>query len=101
MEGKKSKYDIKAIKKAFNVVGSLNITRSARQGARTLSFSDADVIETIQSLKTGNFHKAMTSHNNSSIWQDVYHAAWKEKSLYVKFTTDSVGDLLLISFKEK
>jgi motility quorum-sensing regulator/GCU-specific mRNA interferase toxin len=46
------------------------------------------------------FFKSMTSAWNSAVWQDVYHVAYEGLLLYVKFTTDAEG-YLVISFKEK
>ena len=40
------------------------------------------------------------SDANSAIWQDVYHVPHGSLVLYVKFTTDIEG-YLVISFKEK
>jgi hypothetical protein len=42
----------------------------------------------------------MTTLANSAIWQDVYHAPYRGIVLYVKFTTDAEG-YLVISFKER
>lgn len=42
----------------------------------------------------------MTSQWSSAIWQDVYHVPHEGIVLYVKFTTDPEG-YLVISFKEK
>lgn len=41
----------------------------------------------------------MTTHHDHTIWQDVYHAAWNGKTLYVKF--QRVGVYFVISFKEQ
>jgi hypothetical protein len=46
------------------------------------------------------FFKSMTSDANSAIWQDVHHVKHDTYVLYVKFTTDAAG-YLVISFKEK
>lgn len=43
----------------------------------------------------------MTSKLDNKIWQDVYHVPHGETVLYVKFTTDSEGKHLVVSFKEK
>ena len=51
-------------------------------------------------MTRGQFYKAMTSDVNSAIWQDVYHVPHESIVLYVKFTTDIEG-YLVISFKEK
>jgi hypothetical protein len=42
----------------------------------------------------------MTSLASSEIWQDVYHVPHGGLVLYVKFTTDSEG-YVLVSCKEK
>lgn len=42
----------------------------------------------------------MTARANSAIWQDVYYVPYGAIVLYVKFTTDAEG-YLVISFKEK
>ena len=36
---------------------------------------------------------------NASVWQDVYKPVIDGQELYVKFTLDALGALLLISFK--
>ena len=45
-------------------------------------------------------YKSMTSVASRAIWQDVYHVPWNGIVLYVKFTTDADG-YLVISLKEK
>jgi hypothetical protein len=42
----------------------------------------------------------MPSDINPAIWQDVYKPIIEGSELYVKFTLDTQGELLLISFKE-
>jgi len=42
----------------------------------------------------------MPSDANPAVWQDVYKPRVRGQDLYVKFTLDSRGELLLISFKE-
>ena len=41
----------------------------------------------------------MPSEINPAIWQDVYKPVIEGRELYVKFTLDTQGGLLLISFK--
>ncbi len=40
------------------------------------------------------------SNVDPSVWQDVYQPIIAGRQLYIKFTLDTPGDLLLISFKE-
>jgi motility quorum-sensing regulator / GCU-specific mRNA interferase toxin len=44
----------------------------------------------------------MTSNYDASVWQDVYHPAYNEMTLYVKFTDNgTLAEFTLLSFKEK
>jgi motility quorum-sensing regulator/GCU-specific mRNA interferase toxin len=61
---------------------------------------DSDVVAVIQALTLTDFEKSMTSKADHRIWQDVYKPSVGGRTLYVKFTLDAKGALLLISFKE-
>jgi motility quorum-sensing regulator / GCU-specific mRNA interferase toxin len=61
---------------------------------------DDAVVAVIQGLSPHDFDKSMRSMADHRVWQDVYRAHVKGRELYVKFTLDSQGALLLISFKE-
>lgn len=100
MEKRKPHHSLDAIKAVFCTPEKLNITKTARNCARSLGINLDQVVAIVQSLSAKNFYKSMTSDLNSSIWQDVYHVAHGKTELYVKFTTDSRG-YLLISLKEK
>jgi len=41
----------------------------------------------------------MTTHVNVKVWQDVYHAQWRGKPLYVKFQKHE--EYFVVSFKEQ
>ena len=58
------------------------------------------MVELIQGLTRDQVYESMTSIADNRIWQDVYHVAWNDLVLRVKFTTDALG-YLVISFKEK
>ena len=68
--------------------------------AKALGIRDHDIVEAIQGLSRGKFYKSMTAYSDSHIWQDVYHANFGGRTLYVKFMKDGLGHLIL-SFKEK
>ncbi|MFE0755581.1 type II toxin-antitoxin system MqsR family toxin [Inquilinus sp. NPDC058860] len=89
-----------AIKAAFANPSTMNRTVVSKQGADALKMADAQVVAVIQALIPADFDKSMTSLANHKIWQDVYRPTTTGTSLYVKFTTDSMGAYLLISFKE-
>ena len=98
-------YDLNDVKTEFNNVRRLSergrITGSARRGYTQLGMSDADVIDAIQLLETGQFHKTMPSDSNANVMQDVYYSEWKGDEIYVKFVQNEGSFFLtLLSFKE-
>lgn len=100
MEKKKPHYALDAIKATFVSVRSLRITKTALSCAEALGLELKDIVAIIQAMTRAQFYKSMTSHASSAIWQDVYHVPHGAIVLYVKFTTDAEG-YLVISFKEK
>lgn len=100
MEKRRPHYDLGTIKTTFCEVRALRITRTALQCARALNMTLDDVVDCIQAITREHFYKSMTAIANSAIWQDVYHAPYRGVILYVKFTTDAEG-YLVISFKER
>jgi motility quorum-sensing regulator / GCU-specific mRNA interferase toxin len=88
------------IKAAFAGVSRLNRTMTAADGADDLGMDEQTVVDVIASLTAADFDKSMPSEVNPAIWQDVYKPVIDGRELYVKFTLDAQGELLLISFKE-
>ena len=100
MEKRKPHYDLGTIKASFTTVSELRITKTALLCSEALGLTLADIVSIIQIITREHFYKSMTSHYNSAIWQDVYHLPLARVVLYVKFTTDAEGYLVL-SLKEK
>lgn len=100
VEKKKPHYDLGSIKTTFTSVASLRITKTATTFAEKLGITLDEVVAIIQGMTREQFYKSMTSEWDSRIWQDVYHVLVGNTTLYVKFTTDAEGYLVL-SFKEK
>jgi motility quorum-sensing regulator/GCU-specific mRNA interferase toxin len=61
---------------------------------------DGEVVAVIQPLTHADFEKSATSNFNHKVWHDVYKPNVGGRKLYVKFTLDDRGKLLLTSFKE-
>jgi motility quorum-sensing regulator/GCU-specific mRNA interferase toxin len=93
-------YDLSSIRQIFSSVDALRITRSAIITAEGLGLTLSDIVALIQTITRQHFYKSMTSIADTRIWQDVYHVSYGLTVLYVKFTTDAEG-YLVISFKEK
>ena len=78
----------------------MNRTYSATLGAEDLGMEEQDVVDVVAALSMQDFDKSMRSEVDPSIWQDVYLPVANGREIYVKFTLDRQGDLLLISFKD-
>jgi motility quorum-sensing regulator / GCU-specific mRNA interferase toxin len=100
MEKRKPSHDLAQIKAAFADPARLNRTGVSKLGADDLGLNDDQVVAVIQALQQGDFDKSMTSNVDHKVWQDVYKPSVDGRQLYVKFTLDAAGALLLISFKE-
>jgi len=100
MEKRRPRYDLGSIKAAFITPASLRITKTALTTAEALDLTLDDVVTMIQGIRGAQFYKSMTSLADSRIWQDVYHVEFGGRVLYVKFTIDVEG-YLVISLKEK
>lgn len=100
VEKRKPHYSLDAIRRTFASVRSLRMTKTATACAEGLGITLEGVVAVIQGMTRAHFYKSMTSHARSAVWQDVYHVPHGARVLYVKFTIDEEGHLL-ISFKEK
>ena len=94
-------HDLAAIKSAFSNTTGLNITGSALRDAAALGYGSEEIIQTIQSIEAAHFYKSMPSEKTPGLWQDVYRVPDGDIELYVKFTSDTVTEFKLLSFKER
>jgi len=99
MEKRKPHYPLADIQKQMGTVESLNMTQLAKTGMRLAGMVMSEALSVVRSLKHGDFHKSMTTHANVKVWQDVYHAQWRGKPLYVKFQKHD--KYFVVSFKEQ
>lgn len=100
MEKRTRTYDLEAIKAAFVSYEQLRITATALKNARSMGFSQEDMIAAIQQLKRKDFFKSMTTHIDHRIWQDVYYSEYNGYLLYIKFQINEAG-YFIVSFKER
>lgn len=100
MEKRRPTYDLASVKAEFATVVALRMTKSARDSAFALGFTLQEVVDVIQSIAAAHFYKSMTSLASAKVWQDVYHVPSGGIVLYVKFTVDDEGKLV-IAFKER
>ena len=94
------RYPLRTVKAAFADVTRMNRTMTATDGAEALGMDEQAVVDVIARLAARDFDKSMPSELNPAMWQDVYKPVVTGRELYVKFTLDARGEMLLISFKE-
>lgn len=99
MEKRRPHYDLKAIIAQMVDVEAMNLTLTAVEGIRRAGMIKLEALEVVQSLSNSDFYKSMTTHKSHKVWQDVYHAEWRGKPLYVKF--QEAGEYFVVSFKER
>jgi motility quorum-sensing regulator / GCU-specific mRNA interferase toxin len=95
-------HNLATIKAKFATVETLEITRTAVDGARALGYALEDVVEAVQALEPSDFVKSETAHSppNSKVWHDTYNLPWDDRWLYLKFAGETLIDVTLTSFKE-
>lgn len=101
MEKKRPTYDLQAFREWCRLSRRIEMTLGARRDALALGFNLEGVQEVISSMEVGQFYKSMTSYQDHTVWQDVYHVPWGDLVLYIKFTADRVTEFRVLSFKER
>lgn len=77
--------------------GRIRSTFAALTGAAALGM-DFDDMAVVLALTPRDFYKAMTTHADHRVWQDVYRPTTQAGEVYLKLTV--VDDVLIVSFKE-
>jgi motility quorum-sensing regulator/GCU-specific mRNA interferase toxin len=100
MEKRKAHYDLAAIKGLVDQQGVAVFTATARSGFMSMGLSAAEALAVVASLSGAMLFKSMTTHADSAVWQDVYHAPCPNgKTAYIKLTLQHGA--VVIQFKEK
>jgi len=100
MEKSKAHYDLNALRAVVAARGMDAFTRTAKDNARLMGMDARAALEVVLDLRSGMLFKSMTSHADSSVWQDVYHAPCPNgKTAYIKVTLRAGTPV--IQFKEK
>lgn len=90
-------YPLAEIQAAAVRLGAAAFTKSALDGGRDMGLTLAEMLAAVAALERRAFYKAMTTHADHRLWQDVYHAATPAGPAYVKFTLREGA--VVISFK--
>ena len=101
MEKRKPTFDLASFREAVKSPKKVFFTRSSLASAFKLGLNRSGMVEVIQAMESGHFYKSMTANFDSNSWQDVYHVPSIVGIIYIKFTTGTVTEFTLLSFKEK
>lgn len=100
MEKRKAHYSLTAIKAVVARDGLAVFTATARSGFMSMGVSDTEALGVVAALSMASLFKSMTTHADSTVWQDVYHAPCPNgKTAYIKLTMQRGA--VVIQFKEK
>ncbi len=78
--------------------GKVRMTKTALVGGAALGFDALAIVEVVKTLAPADFYKSMTTHDDHTVWQDVYRPNTPAGEVYLKITV--VEDVLVVSFKE-
>jgi motility quorum-sensing regulator/GCU-specific mRNA interferase toxin len=99
MEKRRAHYDLGQVKAVVMYRGIDSFTSTALLGLFSMGLSEADGVSIVLGLRRDMLFKSMTTHADSRVWQDVYHAPCPNgKTAYVKVTLQDGA--VVIQFKE-
>ena len=99
MEKRKAHYNLAAVIAVVRERKAAAFTKSAIDGGRSMGLTTSEMIDVISALRSTHLYKSMTTYNDNTIWQDVYHANTPAGKAYVKVTLREDG-APVIQFKE-
>ena len=100
MEKRVPHYPLSVLKARITEQKIAAFTATALFNIATMRLSLEQAMEILTGLTRSMFYKSMTTHADSRIWQDVYHAATPGgKEAYIKLTLHEGS--VVIQFKEK
>lgn len=100
MEKRKPHYPLAEVKDYVAKNGIDAFTMTARRNGFALGLTQAELVAVVLALSRRQFYKAMTSHHDHTLWQDVYHAPLPDGgTAYVKVSDPGTGRPV-IQFKE-
>lgn len=99
MEKRLAHYDLKIIIAIVKQRRAAVFTKTAIDGGRRMDLTVGEMVDVICGLNAKCLYKSMTTHGDTTVWQDVYHADTPGGRAYIKLTLRTNG-ALVIQFKE-
>lgn len=100
MEKMRPHYLLAKIKAAVAIQGKAAFTRTALVNSLAMGLTGEEAVGVILTISGSMFYKSMTTLNDHTLWQDVYHAPCPNgQTAYIKMTLRAGA--VVIQFKEK
>jgi motility quorum-sensing regulator / GCU-specific mRNA interferase toxin len=102
MEKRKPHYKLSEVQSLVADPASKPFTVTALRNGLTLGLTEPEMRQLVLKLSRRDFYKAMTSHADHQLWQDVYHGMTEDGiAIYVKISGFADGRPPVIQFKAK
>ena len=102
MEKRTPHYRLDAVQALVADPTSKPFTVTALRGGLALGLTEGEMRRVVLALGRRDFYKAMTTHRDQRVWQDVYHGMTADATaVYIKITAYDDGSPPVIQFKEK
>lgn len=102
MEKRKPHYLLIEIQRVVADSSNRIFTATALDGGLEIGLDESEMRRVVCKMSSRNFFKSMTTHHDTSVWQDVYHAMTPVGvEAYIKITGYTDGRPPVIQFKRK
>ena len=102
MEKRKPHYNLSVVQTLIADSANQPFTATALRGGLALGLTELEMREVVLALTPRDFFKAMTTHADHHLWQDVYYGITQHGDpVYVKITGFTDGRPPVIQFKGK
>jgi motility quorum-sensing regulator/GCU-specific mRNA interferase toxin len=102
MEKRKPHYRLSEIQAVVTDPNRRPFTVTALRNGLAMGLTEPEMRQVVRKLTRKDFYKAMTTHADHQVWQDVYHGATEEGiSVYIKITAFEDDRPPVIQFKKK
>jgi len=102
VEKRKPHYKLAEVQAVLADPANRPFTVTALRGGLAMGLTEAEMRHVVLALSRKNFHKAMTSHADHQVWQDVYYGTTPDgDKVYIKITGFTDGRPPVIQFKAK
>ena len=102
MEKRRPHYRLAEVQEVVADPSSQPFTATALRGGLALGLTEPEMRHVVLALSRRDFYKAMTTHSDYQVWQDVYHGMTLDGvPVYIKITGFTDGRPPVIQFKAK